>query len=426
MIYLLWPIVAALIVTALLFLIRKKTYAPWVWAPVAAWSAWGCLSLLPMVLPRDPYYGPPEWNLFGYDALLIGVCLMFTGTLLVGALICFPRKNTWRVTAWLGGCMVAIFLPLTGWLLFTNPYSLQLVGPDGKPVAGVTIYQLKPGLGNRLASVTVKTSDAQGVVVYRAFRGTKLALMVPGNASWVNTEIAIHPPREGYGNSNPFNFKKELSLSWGNHSSTGFDQALSRKAPPAVLFADRKVSGRASWVIREEKAKEPIPVFLHSGDQPIDTGLLELLRAQLKDRNLVAQFPSFVHEIAYDGYGILLSQEIRDNHNQTANTDIQLESKLREALSTQAEFLAFLKNKIDRLQRATGTTREVAIDDIRPCIGWARARPIHLDLEQELPLISEKVNVAGQTLLEHIRIHPATTDRSLKDFEFRLAALGLK
>lgn len=424
--YLLWPVLAALVVTVLLFLVRKKTIAPWVWVPVAAWCAWGCLSLLPMVLPRDPYYGPPEWSLFGYDALLVGVCLYFSGTLLVGTLICFPRKNTWRVTAWLGGCMAAIFLPLTGWLLFTNPYSLQLVGPDGKPVAGATVYQLKPGLGNRLASVTVKTSDAQGVVVYRSFRGTKLALLVPGNASWVNTEIVIHPPREGYGSSNPFNFRKELSLSWGNHPSTRFDQALSRLTLPQRIFADRKVSGRVGWMIREEKAKELIPVFLHSGDQPIDTGLLELLRAQLKDRNLVARFPSFVHEIAYDGYGILLSQEIRDIHNQTANTDIQLESQLRGALSTQAEFLAYLKDKIERIQRATGTAREVAIDDIRPCIGWARVRPIHLDLEQELPLISEKVNVAGQNLLEHIRNHPATTDRSLKDFESRLAAPGLK
>lgn len=288
MMYLLWPVLAALIVTILLFLVRKKTTAPWVWVPVAAWSAWGCLSLLPMVLPRDPYYGPPEWNLFGYDALLVAVCLMFTGTLLVGALICFPRKHSWRVRSWLGGCLVAIFLPLTGWLLFTNPYSLQLVSPDGKPVAGATIYQLKPSLGNLLASVTVKTSDPQGVVVYRAFRGTELALMVPGNASWVNTEIVIHPPREGYGSSNPFNFSKVLSLSWGNHPSTGFDQALRRKSPPAVLFADRKVSGRAGRVIREEKAKELIPVFLHSGNQPIDAGLLELLRAQLKDRNLVA------------------------------------------------------------------------------------------------------------------------------------------
>ena len=98
-----------------------------------------------------------------------------------------------------------------------------------------------------------------------------------------------------------------------------------------------------------------------------------------------------------------------------------LEWRVRQALFTQAGVLADWRNKIDRAQRATGITREVAIDDIRPWIGWARAGPLSPDLEQELPLDRTKVNEAARILLEHIRLHPGTTGRSLKDFESLLA-----
>ncbi|QTN30843.1 hypothetical protein HZ994_00370 [Akkermansiaceae bacterium] len=60
--------------------------------------------------------------------------------------------------------------------------------------------------------------------------------------------------------------------------------------------------------------------------------------------------------------------------------------------------------------------------DIRPWIGWARARPVSSDLEQELPLVGEKVNHEAGALLDHIRKHPNTAERSLKGFESRLAA----
>lgn len=69
------------------------------------------------------------------------------------------------------------------------------------------------------------------------------------------------------------------------------------------------------------------------------------------------------------------------------------------------------------MQQAKGPAREAAIDDIRPWIGWASPSSRSLDLEQELPLVRAKVNEAARILLEHIRLHPGTTGRSLKDFE---------
>ena len=94
---------------------------------------------------------------------------------------------------------------------------------------------------------------------------------------------------------------------------------------------------------------------------------------------------------------------------------------MRQALFTQAGALADWRNEIDRAHRATGITREVAIDDIRPWIGWARASPLSQDLEQELPLVRAKGNEAARNLMEHIRLHPGTTGRSVKDFESLLA-----
>lgn len=307
------PVGAALIVTVLLFLLRKRAVAPWIWVPVTAWSAWGGLSLLPMVMPRDPKYGPAQWNLFGYDALLVLCVLVFTGAVVLGALISFPRRFTWRIKSWLGGCIVAFSIPLTGWLLFTTSFSLQLIGPDGKPVARATIYQLKPGLGSRLAAVTENTSDADGVVVYRTFPRTELTLLVPGNSSWVTTEFSICPPRDGFRDLKLLNFR-QVSQSWGNGLSSEFDQALRGKPTTAWRFPDREVRGRSGWMIRGGKAEEPIPVYLHSGVQPIHAGLLELLRAHLKDGSLVVQFPDFIQEIAYNGYGVLLGRELRDLH----------------------------------------------------------------------------------------------------------------
>jgi hypothetical protein len=427
-----FPVLAALVVTVVLFLLRKKPVAPWFWVPVTVWSAWWGLSLLPLVLPRDPFYGPAEWSMFGYDALLVIVCLAFAGTLFAGCLVCFPRKKERRVKSWAGGCMIAIVLPLVSWLLLTNPYSFQLIDPDGNPVAGATIYRLTPGLGSRLASVTAKTSDAEGVVAYRISRWTKLALLVPGGDSRATTEISIHSPTGEYGTINPINFARECHLSWGNHIGTGFDQAFSREFPASWKLSDRgvwrypnpEVRGRAGWVIPEGMNKVPIPIFLHSRDHPIHAGLLDLLRAQLKDEILVARFPSFVREIACDGYGILLGQELRDIHNQVGKSDIHLESDIRQSLFTQADVLADWKKKIDRIERAKEAARVDAIEDLRPWIGWSRVSPISLDLEQELPSVSQKVNDEARVLLDHIRNHPRTTERSLMDFESRLTAPG--
>jgi hypothetical protein len=84
-------------------------------------------------MPGDPFFGPPEWNILGLDALLVFCVLVFTGVVVVGALICFPRRISWRIKSWLGGLMVAVAVPWAGGLLFTNSFSLQLIGPDGKP-----------------------------------------------------------------------------------------------------------------------------------------------------------------------------------------------------------------------------------------------------------------------------------------------------
>ena len=70
------------------------------------------------------------------------------------------------------------------------------------------------------------------------------------------------------------------------------------------------------------------------------------------------------------------------------------------------------------------TSREVALDDIRPWIGWAGAGPMSLDLEQIQLLVRDRVNEEARKLLEHIRLHPGTTGRSLKDFESLLAVPG--
>lgn len=413
--------VPAMVVAVLLFLLRKKAVAPWIWVPVVGWSAWAGLSLLPTFLPRDPRYGPPQWNLFGLDALLVLGVLVFTGIVVVGALICFPRRLTWRAKSWLGGLMVAAAVPLAGWLLFTNPFSLQLIGPDGKPVAGATMYQFHRGLGGRLPAVSEKISDAEGIVIYRVFPWTDLSVAVPQSASWVTTEITFRSPEEGGGDLNPVNFNKMVRLSWGNDLSTDFNHAFHGKPSSAWRFPDREARGYAGWMVRDGVAKEPIRIYLHSGVRPIFTGLQESLRTQLKDPTLVAQFPSVVEQIAYGGYGVLLGQELRDLHIRTINTNAHFEWRVRQALFTQAGVLADWRNKIDRAQRATGITREVAIDDIRPWIGWARAGPLSPDLEQELPLVRAKVNEAARILLEHIRLHPGTTGRSLKDFESLLA-----
>lgn len=95
---------------------------------------------------------------------------------------------------------------------------------------------------------------------------------------------------------------------------------------------------------------------------------------------------------------------------------------MRGALGNQASFLEYVKSRLDLAIMATGASREAAINDLRPLIWWARNRPVGLDLEKELTLISEKVNAASLTLLEHIRKHPGTTERSLKEFESRLLA----
>ena len=418
--FLILPVVAALITTLLLFLLRKRAVAPWIWVPVTAWSAWGGLSLLPTAMPRDPIYGPAQWNLFGLDALFVLCALVFTGVVVVGALISFPRRLTWRVKSWLGGFMVAVAVPLAGWFIFTNPYSLRLIGPDGKPVAGATIYRFHRGLGGRLPAVTGKISDAEGIVTYRGFRLTELTLVTPGNSSWVTTELSIRPPREGYVDLNPFDFTKLINLSWGNGLSTPVNQAFRSKPAPAWTFPDRETRGRAGWMIRDGEANAPIPVFLHSRVKPIHTGLLELLRAQLKDTGLAARFPSFVQEIVYGGYGILLGQELRELHIQAANTNVLLELHLREALFTQAGMLADWRN-IDRAQQARGAARKAAIDDIRPLIGKERGSPMSLNLEPELPVVRARVHEAARLLLEHIRLHPGTTGRSVEDFESLLA-----
>lgn len=73
--YLFLPVIVASVVAIVLFLLRKKTFVPWIWVPVAAWSAWGMIDPMRLVIPRDPFYGPPEWSLFGLDALLVLVWL---------------------------------------------------------------------------------------------------------------------------------------------------------------------------------------------------------------------------------------------------------------------------------------------------------------------------------------------------------------
>ena len=413
--------VPAMGVAVLLFLLRKKAVAPWIWVPVVGWSAWAGLSLLPTFLPRDPRYGPPQWNLFGLDALLVLGVLVFTGIVVVGALICFPRRLTWRAKSWLGGLMVVAAVPLAGWLLFTNPFSLQLIGPDGKPVAGATMYQFHRGLGGRLPAVTEKISDAEGIVIYRVFPWTDLSVAVPQSASWVTTEITFRSPEEGGGDLNPVNFNKMIRLSWGNGLSTDFNHAFQGKPSSAWRLPDREASGHAGWVVRDAVAKERIPIYLHSGARPIFTGLLELLRTQLKDPTLVAQFASVAQEIASSSYGVFLGQEFRDLHIRTLNTNAPIEWRVREALFTQAEVLAGWMDNIDRIQRAGGPPREAVLDDIRPWIGSAGAGPASLDLEHQQLLIRDRVNEEARMLLEHIRLHPGTTGRSLKDFESLLA-----
>jgi hypothetical protein len=413
--------VPALFVAVLLFLLRKRSVAPWIWMPVTAWSAWGGLSLLPTVMPRDPKFGPAEWNLFGLDALLVLCVLFFTGAVVVGALICFPRRLTWRAKSWLGGLMVAAAVPLAGWLLFTNPFSLQLIGPDGKPVTGATIYRFHRGLGGRLPAVTEKTSDAEGIVIYRVFHWTDLSLVVPQSASWVTTEISFRSPEEGGGDLNPVNFNKKVSLSWGNGLSTDFNHAFHGKPSSGWRLPDREASGHAGWVVRDAVAKELIPIYLHSGVRPIFTGLLELLRTQLRDLTLVAQFPFVAQEIASSSYGVFLGQEFRDLHTWTLNTNAPIEWRVREALFTQAGVLAGWMDNIDRIQRAGGPPREAVPDDIRPWIGSAGTGPAGLDSEQKQRLIRDRVNEEAGMLLEHIRLHPGTTGRSLRDFEQLLA-----
>ena len=254
--------VPAMFVAVLLFLLRKRSVAPWIWMPVTAWSAWGGLSLLPTVMPRDPKYGPAQWNIFGLDALFVLCVLVFTGAVVLGALISFPRRLGWRIKSWVGGCIVAFVIPLTGWLLFTNPYSLQLIGPDGQPVAGATIYRFHRGLGGRLPAVTAKTSGAGGLVVYRIFPMSDLDLVTPQSESWVTTEISFRSPEEGRGNLNPINFNKMVRLSWGNGLSTDFNQAFHGKPDAAWRLPDRKARGHAGWVVRDAVAKERIPIYL--------------------------------------------------------------------------------------------------------------------------------------------------------------------
>jgi hypothetical protein len=424
LIALLAAVVPAMFVAVLLFLLRKRSVAPWIWVPVTTWCAWGGLSLLPTVLPRDPKYGPAEWNVFGFDALFVLLVLVFTGAVAVGSLICFPRKITWRAKSWLGGFTVAVAVPLAGWFTFTNPFSFQLIGPDGLPVAGAIIYRYHRGLGGRLPAVTEKTSDAKGVVSYRIFPRTDLSLVVPQGASWVTTEVSLRSPEEGGHGVNPFNFSKMTRLSWGNGLSTDFNRAFHDKPDAAWRFADRETRGYAGWMILDEKAKDLIPVYLHSVAKPIHKALLDLLRAQLKDSSLVAQFPSVVGEITHVGCGVLLAQEFRDLHTWTVNSKADFEWRVRQALYTQAGVLSDWRAQIARAQRATGVTREVAIADIRPWVGWAEASPRSVDLGQELPLVHTKVNEACRLLLEHIRLHPGTSGPSLKDFESLLEEPG--
>lgn len=208
----------ALIVAVLLFLLRKRPVAPWIWVPVVGWSAWAGLSLIPTALPHDPRYGPPQWNIFGYDALFVLCVLTFCGAVVIGALVGFPRRSIWSVKSWIGGVGVALTLPWAGWLLFTTPFTLQLVGPDGKPVAGAVVYRLKPGLGSRLPAVSDKISDADGIVVYRSFPHKDIKLLVPGNSSWVTTELSIQTSREGRSKWEFRNFR-QLSQSWGMGSA---------------------------------------------------------------------------------------------------------------------------------------------------------------------------------------------------------------
>lgn len=124
---------------------------------------------------------------------------------------------------------------------------------------------------------------------------TKIQLLLPGNTSWVTTEIEIHAPRNGYAKSGFLNFCREIDMSWGGNLSTGFAQAFDDKAPRALMFSEKKVSGRAGLMISDEESKVLIPIFLHSGSQPVNNGFTELLRMQLQDKYLVSTFPSFVN-----------------------------------------------------------------------------------------------------------------------------------
>ncbi|MES2469386.1 MAG: hypothetical protein V4675_18915 [Verrucomicrobiota bacterium] len=149
--------------------------------------------------------------------------------------------------------------------------------------------------------------------------------------------------------------------------------------------------------------------------------MLELLRAQLKDTWLAAQFPSFVQEITYGHYGFLLGQEIRELHIWALKTNVQLESIVREALFTQAGMLADSRNLFDRSQQSTGVGRDTINSDIRLKIGGAVGTPSGADEEHEFSQARVKVDEAARVLLEHIRAHPGDSGRSLADFESLLA-----
>lgn len=104
-ILLIFTVLVTLVVGAILFLIREKRFAPWIWVPVSAWGLWRCLELLLWVfIMRNTRPEPREGLWFGFDPLALHA-VFSAGLVGLAVWLGFPGKPPGGINPGLGVCL---------------------------------------------------------------------------------------------------------------------------------------------------------------------------------------------------------------------------------------------------------------------------------------------------------------------------------
>ena len=97
-----------------------------------------------------------------------------------------------------------------------------------------------------------------------------------------------------------------------------------------------------------------------------------------------------------------------------------MELQLRGALGIQADQLAYIRKQADAATTGRETQRDDAKKYLQPWFGWFNIAG-GAD-EERVSAVKAKVESESRLLLDHIRSHPGTTARSLREFEEKLGS----